>query len=110
MTGWPRLSDNFCPNARAMMSLPPPAAKPTMRRIGLVGYFDGSSWARAGEAMPTKTTAKKQRQAAIREYRFGILMEWVPLFQESKPRDHNMQYGRLAVIQRGKGTVDRGAK
>ena len=41
MTGWPRLSDSFWPNARAMMSLPPPAAKPTIRRIGLDGYFAG---------------------------------------------------------------------
>jgi hypothetical protein len=37
ITDWPRLSCSFWPMIRAMMSLPPPAAKPTtilMMRLG----------------------------------------------------------------------------
>src|SRR6266404_69276 len=69
ITGWPRLSDNFCPKIRAMISLPPPAAKPTMMWIGRVGYFAGSSWAEAGAIAPA-INATNQRYLAIREYRF----------------------------------------
>src|SRR6476469_2493783 len=108
MTGCPRLSASFCPNTRAMMSLPPPAAKPTMRWIGRDGYFAGSSWARAGVAAPA-ISAANPRHAVRREYRFGILMELV-LCLDSKPRDLDMQYGRLAVVERGKRAVDRGLK
>src|SRR2546423_14527801 len=95
MTGAPRLSDSFCPNTRAMMSLPPPAAKPTMRWIGRDGYFEGSSWARAGA-----TSAENPRHMARREYRFGIPIELAPL-AGLKPRNLYMQHGCLAVFQRG---------
>jgi hypothetical protein len=34
-------------------------------------------------------------------------MEFVPC-EGSKPRNQNMQYGRLAVVQRRKRAIDRG--
>src|SRR4051794_37417122 len=86
-----------------MMSLPPPAAKPTMRWIGRDGYFEGSCWARAGGA------AMSAANAATREYRLGILIE-LDLCQDSKPRNLHMQNGRLSVIKRRKGAIDRGGE
>src|SRR5262245_51509822 len=43
ITGCPMLSDSFCPTRRAKRSLPPPAAKPTIKRIGLLGKFAEAS-------------------------------------------------------------------
>src|SRR5262245_40516381 len=37
ITGCPMFCDSFCPTSRAKRSLPPPAAKPTIKRIGLLG-------------------------------------------------------------------------
>src|SRR6185369_12860473 len=37
-TCWPRRSASFCPNARETMSVTPPGAKPTIKRMGLFGY------------------------------------------------------------------------
>src|SRR3979490_1119444 len=74
MTGWPKLSDNFCPTIRAMMSLPPPGVKPTRIWIGRDGYFDGSSWAEA-EATAIVLRTIKPRYLPIRE-RLGLLMEF----------------------------------
>jgi hypothetical protein len=42
--------------------------------IGRDGYFEGSSWERAGAAACTTSAAN----AITREYRFGILMEIGP--------------------------------
>src|SRR5262249_29245782 len=101
MTGWPRLSDNFCPNTRAMMSLPPPAAKPTMRWIGLAGY----SWAPAGavnESMPSA--------APIRKYLVKLIVGYPLASRVSQPRHVNMKHGSLAVIERRKTAVDRGGE
>src|SRR4051795_7637970 len=99
-TGWPRLSDNFCPYTRAMMSLPPPAVKPTMMWIGFVGYFAGSSWAKAGwQALASATSARQKR---LRK----AFIELHP----SKRRNMNMQYCGFAVIQRGKATINRGGE
>src|SRR5262249_37137709 len=39
ITGWPMFSDSFCPTSRAKRSLPPPAAKPTIKWIGRLGKF-----------------------------------------------------------------------
>src|SRR5687768_5521277 len=41
MTDWPSASARRCAYMRVAMSMPPPAAKPTMMRMGLVGY-DGA--------------------------------------------------------------------
>ena len=37
-TGWPQRSVSFCAISRAMMSVPPPGAKPTTILTGFVGY------------------------------------------------------------------------
>src|SRR3954451_18345612 len=96
-TGWPRLSDNFCPYTRAMMSLPPPAVKPTMMWIGFAGYFAGSSWAKAGwQAAATATSARRKRLRTT-------FMDLLPL----KRGDVNMQHRGLAVIERCEAAVDR---
>src|ERR1700759_4337188 len=98
MTGWPRLSDNFCPYTRAMMSLPPPAVKPTTMWIGFVGYFAGSSWAKeGGQAAAIATSARQKRLRTT-------FMDWLPL----ERRDMNMQNCGLAVIERCETAVDRG--
>src|SRR2546426_7642317 len=58
ITGCPMLSDSFCPTRRAKRSLPPPAAKPTIKRIGLLGKFAASSpCARADCAASTTNAA-----------------------------------------------------
>src|SRR5664279_1227876 len=102
ITGWPKLSDNFCPKTRAMMSLPPPAAKPTMMWIGRVGYFAGSSCAEAGA--PATTSSK---HAPIR-YLAKLFIEFPQCCRNLEPRDVNMQHRGLAVIQRGEAAVDGG--
>src|SRR5450432_2860288 len=99
MTGWPRLSDNFCPNTRAMMSLPPPAVKPTMMWIGRAGYFAASSAANAIEA-----NAISARQLAIDNLPRKTFMNLL----SSKLRDVNMQHRGLAVIQCREAAIDRG--
>src|SRR3981081_1013671 len=86
MTGWPRLSDNFCPYTRAMMSLPPPAVKQTMMWVGRVGHFCAKADVRA---INPKHRAVKKRQRKT-------FMDLLPL----KRRDVNVQHGSLAVIQR----------
>src|SRR5882672_7244623 len=97
MTGWPRLSDNFCPYTRAMMSLPPPAVKPTMMWIGFAGYFVGSSWAKVGwQAAATATSARQKR---LRTTVMGLL--------SLKRRDVNVQHRGLALIQCSEAAVDR---
>src|SRR6266481_6486972 len=105
MTGWPRFSDNFCPKMRAMMSLPPPAAKPTMMWIGRVGYFAGSSCAKAGVA----DSANSPRQAPSSRFRPVLFRPVLAIKQvSSEPRDMNMQHGRFAVDKRGQCAIDRG--
>src|SRR6478609_2350911 len=95
-----------------MMSLPPPAAKPTMRWIALLGYFDGSSCARAGAASPRIPGARSPTHAPIREYRLGVLIKIDPfnMTDNSEPCDMNMQYGGLAVIKRRKRPIDGGGE
>src|SRR5581483_3516549 len=99
ITGWPRLSESFWPNTRAMMSLPPPAAKPTMMRIGLAGY----SWAFAGAVNESRPIAP------IRRCRARIFIGSLP-GSFSQSRHMNMQYRGLAVIHGGKAAVDGGGK
>src|SRR5450755_4538083 len=107
MTPWPRLSDSFCPKMRAMMSLPPPAANPTMIWIGRVGYFAGSSCAVAG-AIAARASATNPRHMAARKYRFRFAMEIDLFVPDLKSRHVDMEHGGLAVIQRSKTAVDRG--
>src|SRR5262245_42968027 len=64
MTCWPRLSVSFCPSCRAMMSVPPPGAKPTMARIG---RFGKPCCAFAGSAASART-AKTNEAADERLY------------------------------------------
>src|SRR5581483_2025982 len=78
---------------RAITSLPPPAAKPTMMWIGRVGYFAGSSCADAAVA---KTRAQRPKTA-----RKNITIP-------SKPRHMNMQHRGLAVVECGEAAVDGG--
>src|SRR5947209_19010944 len=99
MTGWPRLSDNFCPKMRAMMSLPPPAAKPTMMWMGRVGYFAESPWAKAAFA----TKANHPRLTMISKRRSEMVIDLT-----SEPRDMDMQHRGLAVLKRGERAIDRG--
>src|SRR5712675_2281873 len=95
MTGWPKLSDNFCPYTRAMMSLPPPAVKPTMMWIGFVGYFAGSSWAKT-DVTAAGASAINPRQRPTEKRLRTIFMDWLPL----ERRDVSMQQRGLAVIER----------
>src|SRR5579863_9859029 len=95
MTGWPRRSESLCPTMRAIRSLPPPGVKPTTMWIARVGYFDGSSSARA---VPSVTTKASPRHRLIARYRQDLMM--------SQPGDVNMQHGGLAVIERGKTAID----
>src|SRR6185312_9581192 len=81
---------------RAITSLPPPAAKPTMMWIGRLGYLEASSCASTGLAV------RAARQAAIRPWRVNIGV--------SEPRDMNMQRRRLAVVKCGEAAVDRGCQ
>src|SRR5205814_7148974 len=111
MTGWPRLSDNFCPKMRAMMSLPPPAAKPTTIWIGRDGYFDGSSCAHA-DVIALAVSAIHARYAPIRKHLLQAFMDIHLLVSPaenasvSKPGDVDVQHGGLAVVQRGQAAVD----
>ena len=57
-TLWPKLSCIFCATSRATMSVPPPAAKPTMILIARAGYVVAAFWADAGD------TASKPRQSS----------------------------------------------
>src|SRR6266481_2790204 len=93
ITGWPRLSESFCPKTRAMMSLPPPAAKPTMMWIGRVGYFAGSSWAEAG------AIALAIRRDAPNRHLAKLLMVFSRCCRILEPRDVNMQHRGLAVLK-----------
>src|SRR5258708_4218879 len=81
---------------RAITSLPPPAAKPTMMWIGRLGYLEASSCASAGLAL------RAARQAAIRPKRVNIGV--------SEPCDVYMQHRRLAVVECGEAAVDRGCQ
>src|SRR4051795_4678507 len=98
-TGWPKLSDSFCPYTRAMMSLPPPALKPTMMWIGRAGYFAGSSCAMAG----------RQRLAANATARSHLRRSFIDLLLLER-RNMDMQHRRLAIIERCEAAVDRGGK
>ena len=51
MTLWPKLSCIFCATSRATMSVPPPAAKPTMILIARAGYVVAAFWANAGDTV-----------------------------------------------------------
>src|SRR5262249_36123345 len=53
--GWPRISESFGPTIRATRSLPPPAANPTMMRMGLPKWRAASSWA---DASPDSRAAR----------------------------------------------------
>src|SRR3954466_7909182 len=99
MTGWPRLSDNFCPYTRAMISLPPPALKPTMMWIGRVGYFAGCSCASADVVASAIDPAQRPADKSLRT----TVMDRLP----SKRRNVNMQHGSLAVIKRSQTAIDR---
>src|SRR5262249_14632250 len=99
ITGWPRLSDSFFPNTRAMMSLPPPAAKPATRGVGLAGDFCAVGRG-AGAGGPSSGPQQSLRTKAF------IAMFPGP----SQPRHVNMQHRRLAVIDRGEAAVDCGGK
>src|SRR5215210_2199348 len=108
ITGWPRLSDNFCPTIRAMMSLPPPGVKPTTMWIGRVGYLDASSWADApviaiaASATNTPITQYLRRFLMSSHFTCGLRTEQ----SGSKPRHLNMQHRGFALIQRGQAAVD----
>src|SRR6202012_6306184 len=82
---------------RAMTSLPPPAAKPTMMWIGRLGYFEASSCASAVFAV------RAASRPAIRLQRNNINLS-------SQPGHVDMQHGRLAVIERRKAAVDGGGE
>src|SRR5579872_2656885 len=97
ITGWPRLSDNFWPTIRAMMSLPPPGVKPTTMRMAREGYFDGSSCA---DAVLHAVSAVKPTHQLIAIF----------LMPNSKPRDVNMKHGSLAVVDRSEAAVDGGGQ
>src|SRR5882724_5860226 len=70
-----------------------------------VGYLDGSSWAYA-EWIVAAVRAINPRHPPIRKYLRGFLMT-LEFLAASKPRDVNMQYGRLAIVQRGEAALDR---
>src|SRR2546429_427720 len=60
-TGWPQRSPSFCATRRAMMSVPPPGAKPTTRRTGLAGY----AWAPAAADHAQTATRKSPRSCSV---------------------------------------------
>src|SRR3954469_23474672 len=70
MTCWPRRSLNFGVNARAVVSVPPPGAKPTIMRIGRFGYAVLSA---ADVAEQTDANARNSG-AARRAVDFMILL------------------------------------
>src|ERR1700738_1368603 len=107
ITGWPKLSDNFCPTIRAMMSLPPPGVKPTMMWIARVGYFEGSSWAEA-EVIAVATIAIAPRHLPIGERE--AFMGSCFLRRISEPCHVNMQHRGLAVIKCSEAPIDCGSK
>jgi len=57
ITCWPNSSESFWAIGRAVVSVPPPTAKPTIMRTGLVGY----SWAAAGAAAASSAVAMAAR-------------------------------------------------
>src|SRR5262249_53272940 len=62
ITGCAMLSDSFCPTRRAKRSLPPPAAKPTIKRIGLLGKFAAASPCALADCAAIATTAAPDPQ------------------------------------------------
>src|SRR2546427_671737 len=54
ITDWPQASLNFCPTARATMSVPPPAEYGTMILTGLPGYACANADAVNGAAHSTR--------------------------------------------------------
>src|SRR5579864_5729768 len=95
-TGWPRLSDSFCPTIRAIRSLPPPGVKPTTIWIARVGYFATSCCACA----VVGAKAASPRQALIATF-------WQKAFISSQPGNLNMEHGGLAVFEHGETALDR---
>src|SRR5579864_7975473 len=95
MTGWPRFSASLCPTMRAIRSLPPPGVKPTTMWIARVGYFEGSSSARALPSIATKASPRRRQIVTCRQ---DLMM--------SQPGNANMEHRGLAVIERGKTAID----
>src|SRR5579859_3605814 len=96
-TAWPRLSDSFCPTMRAIRSLPPPGVKPTTIWIARVGYFDVSSSAFADVTIASPRLAT-------------MATAWQKAFIASQPGNLDMKHRGLAVVERGKATIDCGRK
>src|SRR5579863_389086 len=97
ITGWPKLSDSFCPTIRAIRSLPPPGVKPTTIWIARVGYLAGSSCAREAPVIAPKATPRHRLIATL-------LRE---IFMDLELRDLHVKHRSLAIVERGKTTVDR---
>src|SRR5689334_16398620 len=99
---------------RAITSLPPPAAKPTMRWIGRLGYFEASSCATA-ESANARTMALIRAKRSI-GFSWSMIRRSGNRFSEKimlprkglEPRDMNMQHGGLAVLERGEAAPDGG--
>src|SRR3569832_1737899 len=96
---WPMLSESFCPTMRAIRSLPPPGVKPTTIWIARDGYFATSSCART--ALVIKASSPRQETMAG---------DFRQAFIALKPGDVDMKYGGLAVVERGKTSVDGGCE
>jgi len=60
---WLQRSPSFCAKRRAMMSVPPPGAKPTTRRTGFAGYREDAGCDHA--ALAASTSASNSRCIAV---------------------------------------------
>src|SRR5574340_1010276 len=72
-TGWPNRSESLGVMSRATRSEPPPGAKGTSIRTGLVGYADAAPIATS--AMPAANPRKEKKNANLRNVTWPFLLQ-----------------------------------
>src|SRR5262249_29987426 len=100
----------FCATRRAVTSVPPPAARPTISRIGLPAC---SSWARAGSVSTARSKRPAPRTARTRDVivaslSFGQQRSHDPLARQRQIADTLAERAGERIADRGAGGPDGG--
>src|SRR5215211_3982233 len=90
-TGWPSLSCSFWLTVRASTSVNPPGTKPTIMRIGLLGY-----WACAGR-LPVNAAVNETKMARCNALMAFSSYEVVPELKQFSHRSTFAEPNRLGV-------------